>query len=63
MKSIRHRQKDETKTVIASTASPYKFTRSVMNDIDSKYDTMGILNWLMSCANYQVLKCHRQLRR
>ena len=31
---------DNTKTVIASTASPYKFTRSVMNSIDSKYDTM-----------------------
>ncbi len=42
MKSIRHRQKMKQKTVIASTASPYKFTRSVMNDIDSKYDTMGI---------------------
>ncbi|MFV0343508.1 MAG: threonine synthase [Anaerocolumna sp.] len=30
--------KDETKTVIASTASPYKFTRSVMEAIDKKYD-------------------------
>ena len=29
---------DETKTVIASTASPYKFTRSVMNAIDPAYD-------------------------
>ncbi len=28
----------ETKTIIASTASPFKFTRSVMNAIDSKYD-------------------------
>ena len=28
---------DTTKTVIASTASPFKFTRSVMNAIDSKY--------------------------
>lgn len=33
--------KDEAKTVIASTASPYKFTRSVMNAIDSKYDAMS----------------------
>ena len=33
--------KDETKTVIASTASPYKFTRSVMEAIDKeKYDGM-----------------------
>lgn len=33
--------KDGTKTVIASTASPFKFTRSVMNAIDPKYDAMG----------------------
>lgn len=32
--------KDETKTIIASTASPYKFTRSVMHAIDPKYDSM-----------------------
>lgn len=30
---------DKTKTVIASTASPYKFTRSVMNAIDPSYDS------------------------
>ena len=30
---------DKTPTVIASTASPYKFTRSVMNAIDSEYDS------------------------
>ena len=33
------RTKDSTVTVIASTASPYKFTRSVMNAIDSSYDS------------------------
>lgn len=32
---------DRTKTVIASTASPFKFTRSVMNAIDAGYDSMG----------------------
>ncbi|MEY8427000.1 threonine synthase [Lachnospiraceae bacterium 46-15] len=32
---------DEAKTMIASTASPYKFTRSVMNAIDGKYDRMS----------------------
>ncbi|MDD6067024.1 MAG: threonine synthase [Firmicutes bacterium] len=33
---------DATKTVIASTASPYKFTRSVMNAIDAeKYEALG----------------------
>lgn len=32
---------DETVTVIASTASPFKFTRSVMNAIDAKYDALS----------------------
>lgn len=32
---------DGTKTVIASTASPFKFTRSVMNAIDVKYDALS----------------------
>ena len=31
---------DETKTVIASTASPYKFATSVMGAIDEKYQSM-----------------------
>lgn len=31
---------DSTKTVIASTASPYKFTRSVLTAIDGKYASM-----------------------
>ncbi|MFA9375714.1 MAG: threonine synthase [Lachnotalea sp.] len=33
--------KDKTKSIIASTASPYKFTRSVMCAIDKKYDLMS----------------------
>ena len=32
--------KTGVKIVIASTASPYKFTRSVMDSIDEKYDSM-----------------------
>lgn len=31
---------DTKQTVIASTASPFKFTRSVMNAVDAKYDSM-----------------------
>ena len=31
---------DKTPTVIASTASPFKFGRSVLNAIDSKYDSL-----------------------
>ena len=37
----REASKDKTVTVIASTASPFKFTRSVMNAIDGKYDAMS----------------------
>ena len=37
----REKTGDKNPTVIASTASPYKFTRSVMNAIDAKYDSMG----------------------
>lgn len=33
--------KDKTKSIIASTASPYKFTRSVICAIDKKYDSMS----------------------
>lgn len=33
--------KDATKTVIASTASPFKFGRSVLNAIDGKYDALS----------------------
>lgn len=32
---------DTAKTIIASTASPYKFARSVMNAIDMKYDSLS----------------------
>ena len=31
---------DNTKAIVASTASPFKFTRSVMNAIDNKYEAM-----------------------
>ena len=40
-KKFKEETKDEKPAVIASTASPYKFTRSVMNAIDGKFDAMG----------------------
>ncbi len=40
-KKYREETGDNTPSVIASTASPFKFTRSVMNAIDEKYDSMG----------------------
>lgn len=40
-KKYRSATKDNAVTVIASTASPFKFARSVMNAIDPKYDAMS----------------------
>lgn len=40
-RDYREQSGDAVKTVIASTASPYKFTRSVMKAVDSKYDSMS----------------------
>ena len=37
----RNETNDQSKTIIASTASPFKFTRSVMDAIDKKYDSMS----------------------
>lgn len=39
-RAFREKTKDDKKMVIAATASPYKFTRSVMEAIDGKYDGM-----------------------
>ncbi|MDD2979646.1 MAG: threonine synthase [Hespellia sp.] len=39
-KKYREDSKDEKKVLVASTASPYKFARSVMTAIDGKYDAM-----------------------
>lgn len=57
--------KDITKTVIASTASPFKFTRSVMNAIDSKYDSMGdfeLVDELSKIANVKVPNAIEEIR-
>lgn len=57
--------KDSTKTVIASTASPFKFTRSVMNAIDSKYDSMGdfeLVDELSKIANVKVPNAIEEIR-
>ncbi len=57
--------KDMTKTVIASTASPYKFTRSVMNAIDSKYDAMGdfeLVNELSKLSGVKVPQAIEDIR-
>ncbi len=56
---------DCTKTIIASTASPFKFTRSVMNAIDSKYDSMGdfeLADELSKIANVEIPKAISEIR-
>lgn len=56
---------DGTKTVIASTASPFKFTRSVMNAIDPKYDAMGdfeLVDELSRIGNVSVPKAIEEIR-
>ena len=45
---------DTRPTVVASTASPYKFTRNVMKAIDPKYDSMADFE-------LHVKKCSRVL--
>lgn len=58
--------KDETKTVIASTASPYKFTRSVMEAIDAeKYDSMTdfeLIDELSRISGVEVPKAIEEIR-
>ena len=56
---------DTTKTVIASTASPYKFTRSVMDAIDNKYDVMSdfeLVDELSKIANVTVPQAIEDIR-
>lgn len=55
----------ETKTVIASTASPFKFTRSVMTAIDGRYDAMGdfeLVDELARIGNIRVPKAIEEIR-
>lgn len=57
--------KDETKTVIVSTASPFKFARSVMNAIDSKYDGMEdftLMDELSKIANVEIPRAIEEIR-
>lgn len=56
---------DTAKTVIASTASPYKFTRSVLAAIDSKYesgDDFELVEVLSRLSGVPVPEAVRQLR-
>ena len=57
--------KDEAKTVIASIASPFKFTRSVMEAIDEKYaamDDFALVDELSKLANVKVPNAIEEIR-
>lgn len=56
---------DDTKSVIASTASPFKFTRSVMTSIDKKYDELGdfeLVDELSKIGNVKVPNAIEEIR-
>ena len=55
----------DTKTIIASTASPFKFTRSVMNAIDAKYDSwtdFELVDELSKIGNVAVPNAIEEIR-
>ena len=57
--------KDDTVTVIASTASPFKFARSVMNAIDAKYDAMSdfeLIDELSKVGNVAIPNAIEEIR-
>lgn len=56
---------DETKTLIASTASPYKFTRSVMEAVDERYASKGdfeLVDELERLSGVRVPKAIEEIR-
>lgn len=56
---------DETKTVIASTASPFKFGRSVLSAIDPKYDALSDdeqIDELARIANLEIPRAIQEIR-
>ena len=55
-KAYLEENKDERKTVIASTASPYKFARSVMTSIDEKYDTLEEFDLIVELEKISCVK-------
>ena len=56
---------EQTATVIASTASPFKFSRSVMDAIDPKYDTMEefeLIDELSKIGNVKIPNAIEEIR-
>lgn len=65
-KKYKEETKDvDTKTVIASTASPFKFTRSVMGAIDEKYNDMAdfdLVDKLSELGNVEIPQAIEDIR-
>ena len=64
-KYLKDTKDTDTKTVIASTASPFKFTRSVMDAIDKKYDAMTdfeLVDELSKIGNVKVPNAIEEIR-
>ena len=63
--AYRQESKDEHKTVIASTASPYKFARSVMTAIDEKYNKLEefpLIDELQKVSGMAIPKAIEEIR-
>ena len=61
----RQNTKDETKTILASTASPFKFVKNVMSAIDSKYDgkdDFELVEELSKVANVEIPNAVNEIR-
>lgn len=61
----KNKTKDGTKTLLASTASPFKFVNNVMTAIDSKYagkDDFDLVDELSSIANVEIPNAVNEIR-
>ena len=61
----RQETKDDKKTIIASTASPYKFLRDVLKAIDSKYDNwhdFDLIDELAKISNVEIPNAIDEIR-
>lgn len=64
-KAYREESQDSAKALIASTASPYKFARSVMTAIDEEYDAMdefALIDELEKVSQVDVPKAIEEIR-
>lgn len=64
-KKYRQKTNDCTKTIIASTASPFKFPESVVESIDNNYDVLSdfqLIDKLSNISNIEIPKPIKELK-